>query len=427
MPLLSLPDGFEGVWQGIPYASVIGPWSHNFTFSIAKNVEGDYLFEANLPFDASPDDWRFWSWQRSYLKSSGENQGSLLHCPGPRSPRMERVAMMQAHRINDKQLTFCLKKWPGYVDLEHPFPFLSLSCYTDGDLPGCGCFNWTLRLDGSRLDYEVSMGASPGDLHSKHMRVALERLPDSPAREDLAFPGEGTASFDCDYHSRDEHQTPLASCPFALQYQMPIPKTLGRQSSFQHCYVLDQRTDLSIEWFLNLQSLHVKISATALYGSKSYVAIGFRPLGGASTALARELGTGREQRFGMRGADIVLGHAEGVSRFYASSYSGAPEPDESLEISAETVSHANGRISLEFVRPLVGGRLHALHGLSASIASDLADMMWAVGQWNNEEHFPQYHGFVRGWREINWTDPEYDERPLLSLRPYKCVQGVVYP
>ena len=49
----TLPANFEGTWQGIPEVSVIGPWSQNFTFSISKDAE-DYVFEANLPFDASP-------------------------------------------------------------------------------------------------------------------------------------------------------------------------------------------------------------------------------------------------------------------------------------------------------------------------------------------------------------------------------------
>jgi len=249
------------------------------------------------------------------------------------------------------------------------------------------------------------------------------------APEKLSFPGEGDNRFDCDYHSRDEHQTPLASCPFALQYKQPPQQIMATpiSSSFQHCYMLDQATELLIEWNMLPQSLHIKISARAPFDDMSYVAIGFRPLGGSSSLGARDLGTGREQRFGMRGADIVLGHDGGAHQYYADSYSGAPQPDDSLQVSDARISHENGRVSLEFVRPLVGGRLHAQFGINASIASNEADMLWALGRWNQEEQFPSYHGVLRRWREVNWTDPEFDERPLLSLKPYKCIPAVVFP
>eukprot|EP00931_Biecheleriopsis_adriatica_P121129 TRINITY_DN96206_c0_g1_i1.p1 TRINITY_DN96206_c0_g1~~TRINITY_DN96206_c0_g1_i1.p1 ORF type:complete len:442 (+),score=58.57 TRINITY_DN96206_c0_g1_i1:65-1390(+) len=423
----ALPRIFEGIWQGIPYASVLGPWSHNFTFSITRSVKGDYLLQANLPFDASPEFRQYWSWQRSYLKGSGQDEGRLLHCPGPRSPKLERVAMMQSHLLTEHEVTFCLRRWPGYVDAQHPFPFSTLDCYTSGSLDGCGCFKWTLRVDqaGNKLDYQVSMAASPGATHSKHMWASLQRLPDV-APIHLTFPGNGR-DFDCDYKVRDEQQTELASCPFALKYQ-PLPPTLRTfvsESSFQHCYVLDEASGLTLQWNLNLQEaeLHLQLSALADVG---YVSIGFRPLGGSSSTVARDAGTGREQRFGMAGADIVLGRMGGIKQFYASSYSGAPEPDDTLPISRAAVTLANGRLSMEFTRPLVGGKLTQL-GINASILSDSFDMMWALGRWDDFTNTPTYHGASRGWREVNWENPDLDSRPLLSLRPYRCASGIVLP
>merc|ERR1712157_440222 len=99
----------------------------------------------------------------------------------------------------------------------------------------------------------------------------------------------------------------------------------------------------------------------------------------------------------MRGADIVLGHAEGTKRMYASRYTGVPDDDDSLQISNDSVTLANGWISLQFTRPLVGGRLHAQFGVNASIASDLSDMLWSVGQWDPRFDITEGHGVRRGW------------------------------
>mmetsp|Transcript_148083 Transcript_148083/g.457780 ORF Transcript_148083/g.457780 Transcript_148083/m.457780 type:complete len:130 (+) Transcript_148083:94-483(+) len=122
----------------------------------------------------------------------------------------------------------------------------------------------------------------------------------------------------------------------------------------------------------------------------------------------------------MRGADIVLGHAGGVRRMYAERYTGPPVDDDSLEVTEGSVASANGWISLRFARPLVGGRLHARFGGNASIATALSDMLWSVGQWDPVPGVAGGHGIRRGWREVKWTDPELDSRPLLSLRPYRC-------
>lgn len=327
--------------------------------------------------------------------------------------------MMQAHTVSEREVTFCLRKWPGYLDSEHPFPFETLGCYTAGTEEGCGCFNWTLRAEesGRRLQYQVSMAGSPFHQRSKHVWATLERIP-YIAPVDLEFPGSGS-QFDCDYTHRDEHQTPLASCPFALHYRSPPEVSTVAAGSFQHCYNLDAKVGLVLEWDLHetTSSLHVQISARA--DTADYVSIGFRPLGGSSSESARSAGTGREERFGMAGADIVLGHTGGVEQYYASAYSGAPDPDDSLQIWDASVEKRGGRLFLRFRRPLVGGWLHS-HGVNASILSNLSDMMWAVGRWSQADRAPAYHGFLRGWREVDWADPELDSRPLLSLRPYKC-------
>ena len=324
------------------------------------------------------------------------------------------------------------------------------------------------RMNGY-LDYQVSMAGSPGDERSKHMWVKLRKIPFLPSLN-FQFPGTGR-DFRCDYASRDEHQTPLASCPFAQYYHVVPRGAAVSGGSFQHCYNLDLKTGLVLEWDLDLHQSLIKVQISAWSNVSDYVAIGFRPLGGSSSKLAREAKTGREMRFGMAGADIVLGHVTGIQQltssvvklylffvgwfshlktkkpnslnlflcfsaretdkkrqYYASKYSGMPEPDTSLQISGAFSESKNERLYLQFQRPLVGGRL-ARSGINASIVSNVSDMMWAIGKWDDEAAVPRYHNIFRGWREVNWTDPEFDARPLLSLRPYKCLQenGLVYP
>ena len=421
----------RGAWQGIPHASVVGPWSENFTFAITRNKSksklsnssddfDNYLFEANLPFDASPAFHEFWSWQRSYFRVSGEDRGRLLHCPGPRNPKLQRVAMMQAFRGSQDEVTFCLRKWPGYIDSQHPFPFKTLDLLSPRLHPRL----WLLQLDASSRSSWRYVGLSslngwfswpctfPAHVGSSYTEFPFcHQFPDSPGPARI---------FRCEYASRDEHQTQLASCPFAQNWRPSKRANVLTSGSFQHCYNLDLKSGLVLEWDLDLQNsmLHVQISAWS--DVADYVSIGFRPLGGSSSNLARDAGTGREMRFGMAGADIVLGHSDGIQQYYAAKYSGMPEPDESLHISKAFTQQKEGRLYLQFQRPLVGGRLQRSFGINASIASNVSDMMWAVGKWDADAAVPRYHNIFRGWREVNWTDPEFDARHccLATLQVY---------
>lgn len=417
-----LPSGFEGLWEGVPFASVAGPWSQPFRFSISRTPLGDYVFEDNLRVDTSMPAYR--SWQRTYIIGSGPDAGLMLHCPGPRDPALQRQAMMQVHHVDASSVTFCLTKWDGYVEDEHPFPFKTLGCYSEGH--GCECFNWTMRIDVSHteLEYRARMAGSPRHTHSMHLFVDLRRVGEAPAI-DMKMPGEEGRSFTCDYAGRDGQLVNFNACPFTSvpEHAAPAMPEAVRGGGYSHCYVLNKMVGVILEWELDEAQalLRVQASAPAPFGDASYIALGFRPWGAASGVKARSMGTGREHRFGMRGADIVLGHAGGLETMYAEEFTGPPERDDSLPVSDGTVAMAEGWISMSFTRPLVGGRLHKRYGINASIASDASDMMWSVGRWLPQLHLAEGHGVRRGWREVNWTDPEADTRPLHSLRPYKCL------
>jgi len=421
-PPYSLPAALEGTWEGVPHVSVAGPWSQPFRFSVSKTRLGDYLFEDNLRLDTDSPNYR--SWQRTYFS---RESGRLLHCPGPRNHALQIQSMMKLlgrSKLDDRHVTFCLEKWDGYVDLEHPFPFKTLDCYSEAQGMGCACFNWTMVVgaSGETMHYEASFAAAPGFPRSRHMVIDFRRI-GGPPSVDLEMPGEDGRNFTCDYGGRDGHLVNRSGCPFMYPFPGEVPPVAlpPTNGAYPNCYMLNKEVGLVLEWSTDSSSsqLHAQVSAWAPFGDDTYIALGFRPLGGASSELARSLGTGREQRFGMRGADIVLGHQGGVRNLFANLYTGPPEDDDSLDITDGAVTFAEGRITLQFTRPLVGGRLHARHGINASIVSALSDMMWSVGRWD-ERSGSHGHGPLRGWREVNWTDPESDARPLLSLRPYRC-------
>lgn len=402
--------------------SVAGPWSQPFRFSISKTPLGDYLFEDNLRLDTDSATYR--SWQRTYFS---RESGRLLHCPGPRNHSLQIQSMMKLRNrpeLGDRRVTFCLVKWDGYDVLEHPFPFETLDCYSEAEGMGCACFNWTMVVgsSGDTLHYEVSFAAAQGFPRSKHMVVDFTRVGGSPP-VDFEMPGEDGRRFTCEYGGRDSHLVNRSGCPFLYPFpgETPTAELPPRLSVYPHCYVLNKELGVVLEWSVDSLSsqLHVQVSAWASFGEETYIALGFRPLGGASSELARSLGTGREQRFGMRGADIVLGCKSGVRNMFAHLYTGPPEVDNSLNFTDGMVTFAEGRIAMHFTRPLIGGWLHARHGINASITTEESDMMWSVGQWD-KLGFSRGHGPQRGWREVNWTDPEFDARPLLSVRPYRC-------
>ena len=117
------------------------------------------------------------------------------------------------------------------------------------------------------------------------------------------------------------------------------------------------------------------------------------------------LGTGTDAKFGMRGADIVLGHAGGVETRYASDFVGTPALDSSLAVTnASTAVAGDGRVTVSFTRPLIGGKLKAAYNVNASIVSPEADVLWAVGAMGSGK--PSYHGHARGLRFVDWENPQ---------------------
>jgi len=126
---------------------------------------------------------------------------------------------------------------------------------------------------------------------------------------------------------------------------------------YSHCYSINLVTGYQLSWTLDSEKslLHCSVSALAV-DNATWVGVGFRPLGRKLTPGLDLVGTGHKNNFGMEGADIVVGSLNlGVRTMYAQRYTGAPIPDNSLELieGSTSVTYENDRVTLRFSRPLV--------------------------------------------------------------------------
>eukprot|EP00928_Gymnodinium_smaydae_P027537 TRINITY_DN21271_c0_g3_i1.p1 TRINITY_DN21271_c0_g3~~TRINITY_DN21271_c0_g3_i1.p1 ORF type:complete len:467 (-),score=42.74 TRINITY_DN21271_c0_g3_i1:197-1552(-) len=414
----TLPSAFEGLWSGIPEVSIMGPWSNNFTFSISKADNGDYVFQNMIPYDGGADR----AWQRFYVEASGETSGNLWYCNGFSTSfagagartKGSKTDLFQAqkHSQTDRQVTFCMASETGRI----VWPVSSLGC------TGCDCGNWTLTLngEGNVLESSLSMAGARGHTHAKHLSVKMSRV-GLPAAVRFPMPGHGK-DFVCDFEGRDGHPIDYRpkGCPYAdlsWRNEQKLTSSLSYLSNFQHCYMVNRHTDYILEWTTDSSKSHVfiQVSASAMFGENSYIAIGFRPLSQAQS-LPSELAahTGLENLFGMTGADIVAGSKSGVKTMYAELYTGPPVDDASLQVEDASVTFVNGRIILSFVRPIVSGKLGHLN---ISMFTPGNDILYAVGESSSDGI--AYHGNLRGLRpSIDWEKPDVSMHSLPADNPW---------
>ncbi|KAK3240311.1 hypothetical protein CYMTET_49842 [Cymbomonas tetramitiformis] len=422
-----LPDAFEGKWRGIPAWNILGPWSVNLTFDISKAENGDYLFENNLGYEGLSDDTM--GWQRFYVEGSGETSGVLWYCGWLRNflrdggaglagyARLEEFVLYDAPKPNASSVTWCLNDQTNNRSKGGPWPLNN-----EPKCTGCDCFNWTISLLGpNELQSTLLMAGSPGHAKSKHLDVKLARVGPAPSVK-IQMPGHG-ANFTCDFLDRDAHPIDYnrtthskrrSICPFKYEPNAsPLP---AHTSTFKNCYWLNRKVQYRLEWDVDEQNslLHVSMSADTSAGG--YVAVGFRPLGAVKglPEMPVDLQTGAEQEFGMKGADIVLGYQGGVKNYFAYHFTGPPDEDWSLNITNASTAYENGRLTVNFTRPLVGGKL-AASGVSAeyvNLLSDNGDVIWATGEMGGDN--PSYHFQKRGFRFVDW------KKPAPEMTPFKC-------
>mmetsp|Transcript_9205 Transcript_9205/g.13812 ORF Transcript_9205/g.13812 Transcript_9205/m.13812 type:complete len:478 (-) Transcript_9205:226-1659(-) len=435
-----LPKEYEGLWSGIPETTILGPFKDSFHFGIHRMSNGDYRFSDNVMVidPGTPS-----SWQRYYVQGSGELAGTLWYC-GWLDKYMSAPLMTDASRDhfiaksdgvtwnsdNSSSITFCFDSTTG------PFPYVPPESCT-----GCDCGNWTLSLsaDATTLRILFVGGASAGHSHSKHLEVAMKRIGDSPEVAEWKD-GEG---FKCKFQPGERDASPVneraqlakishahlqpskfpkegVTCPFARQKtgnkhhskteEVNVKKSHSKRlgESFDHCFILNFKTDFRVEWsMIGDEKVRIRVSAQAT-SSSSYVSLGFRPLGrSVDPKVMTTYLTGYFQKFGMRGADIVAGDKNGVHLLYAREYTGPPILSDALKISEATSTYSAGRVSLTFTRPLIGGMLQVKHGVNASITTEAADIIWAMGETAASSDIGiGYHGPTRGLRYLDWLNPE---------------------
>jgi hypothetical protein len=310
------------------------------------------------------------------------------------------------------------------------------------------------------------MAGAPTHMHSKHLSVVYTRVGPPPVVNETGWPGHG-ANFTCDYDGRDDVPVDIArgpGCPHGQRRAAaarpavggpppPLPASSAAPASAEtapagaappapasraaetasageegeegpalpqtHCYVLNAYSGYRLEWRVLDGILQVDASAPVA-DQNHYVALGFRPQGRTTGGGYESVGTGVATKFGMEGADIVVGHggAGVVQTYYANLYTGPPDADASLAItnaSAVFEPTSDGRggsagiVRLRFSRAVAGtGKLASL-GYPSSVTSVLtphADVIWSVGA-SSAGGSPScsYHTNTRGLRFINWEAP----------------------
>lgn len=427
----ALPAAFEGLWNGGPLFTVLGPFAPStYTFSISKSPAGDYLLENNIKYDGGDS-----GYQRFYLEGYGGTAGSLWYC-GNLTHYFNGDGVTGDGRLNGfknvsqtaTSVTFCLDTENPAVKTGYENPF-------QPQCASCDCANWTFAYNAEtdRLTTQLSMSGSEGHTHSKHLWAELDRVGAAPVIVDADMPRHGD-EFGCAFEEGGRDSGPVtdqdvvgpvprssAGCPFLKWKQARDAERVAAlmadadaSTEYSHCYVLNQQTDFRLEWTVDeaAEALHCRVSAPAA-DENTYIAIGFRPASRMTDPKYIEMETGHHMSFGMEGADIVVGSgAKGLRSLYAELYTGPPIVDDSLHLSsAETKYDAeSGRVVLSFTRPLVGGYLQTHYNVNVSIVSYDADIIWAIGSDESEGSDPNgstcsYHDSTRGLRFVDWENP----------------------
>jgi hypothetical protein len=421
--------------------------------SVGKTAGGDYVLKQHID---GYNNRSSYGHQRFDIEGgAGDTAGTLWYCgvltAGSFFPydamAWDRFVATAPPAPADTSVTFCLD-YPAhpFPPGRDPLPFPTQPPPAASGCTGCGCAQWTLSVakgdpadpaDGSAdtLLSSMTMGGS-----SQHLHVELRRLagvePETPA--DLAGHGAKFACNFSDFPAPPEsvaaagHQAggaraaarrasglPAPNCPF-FAGRAPAPAALAAaaaakeapallRSTFANCYDLNDAAGVRLEWSLSPDAgeLTIALSAdtAALGGAGAYVALGFRPASRGTDPGLVAAGTGTPQEFGMRGADIVMGGARGVSTWYAAEFTGAPVPDSSLTITNASAAFdaGTGRTTLTFTRPVVGGYL-AKHVYPLSLLANVGDAMWAVGVQDGVTGAGAYHGATRGLVAPDWAN-----------------------
>jgi hypothetical protein len=459
------PDAFNGLWIGYPEKHILGPYEYNYTFSISPVANGDSIMEANLVIDQF-----LLGWQRFYIEGISDSPGEIWYC-GRFANYSEGTELAGAHypdafklqSQSDTSITWCLDTDDpdvsnrGYAS---PFPITD----EDGGCELCDCANWTISLKandtvpGGNILNSVMTTAG-----STHLYVDMILSGDAPYIDDSDWPEHGS-NFTCDFDGRDSTPIDFSSSSSSSsdttkndeeikEEQELVTKVIKQQSGhnvgcpymnnnkhhkhdekssensflpyndeYEFCYVLNAYSEFQLQWKLREEDgmLDIQISGSTpsdLY----YVAIGFRPMSRSEKSNLIELDTGRNNNFGMIGADIVAGFGNGVVQtMYADKYTGPPEADTSLDIYNESSFFVpwdesdptgGGTTTLKFTRPIAKtGKLYSLgYPLYSNILDNpFADIIWSIGSMSssNEEMSCAYHINTRGLRMVDWREPD---------------------
>jgi hypothetical protein len=350
----SLFDNFEGNWKGIPITSIVGPFNNNFTFHITKINNNEWLFN-------------------DYIENY--NTGGIK-------------GTSQKWWYVDNILWYC-GILVNFFTIKHPryakFPFVIkynnsnkiIFCNMDN---GCDYMKWELNLLSKNKLHSIMYMPPP----IRHLDVIYNRI--YSLKHNIKYNKLITNyDFKCNFTKKITNN--YIKCPFS--YINKKFKTNEKKNN-KNCYILNKKLDFRIYWKIYNKYIDISISSI----TNGWISIGFQ---GNNNYL-----------FTMNNTDIILGYIDKnnnycIKNLYSNNIIGIPNKKGNIMLLNKSISYINNRLTLNFTRLLKSGR----HNINNN--NDDFQVLWAIGNNNNNTNcntLLNYHGPNRGFRNINWFNPE---------------------
>eukprot|EP01124_Arcella_intermedia_P035024 TRINITY_DN8823_c0_g1_i3.p1 TRINITY_DN8823_c0_g1~~TRINITY_DN8823_c0_g1_i3.p1 ORF type:complete len:326 (-),score=46.20 TRINITY_DN8823_c0_g1_i3:22-999(-) len=280
---------------------------------------------------------------------------------------------------------------PDYVPISRHFYLQDVSAtsisWCDSPSPSqCNYLQWTLQVSQNSLELTVLLTPPIMHLHVIFYRATSTNttIPYNSTQPNCVPPSASS-------------EKPPHPCPY---HQLSLPQSLppstkpAHLEGYQYCYQLNDATRFRIYWTLSPpDKLMMAITIPAVTMSSNWIAIGFGPTFP-----------------GMNVSDIALGYMTASGNSCARTMTGlnkygTPDNVSKMPLLGNLLTYTNGILSFEFERTL-GSGYNPIVLDPPSVPG--YTLIWAVGEGPlpNCAVRPSYHGNTRGYRTINFQNPE---------------------
>lgn len=341
---------FLGVWKGIPETSIVGPFLNNFTFNIKKINNNEWLFFDKINnYNTGGIKGTTQKWW--YINKTLWYCGILIDFFTYKHPRYVKLSFKIMHNSSNK-IIFCEKH------------------------NGCNYMLWKLKILSKNRLHSLMYMPPP----IKHLDVIYNKIYNL---NKVTYYDD----FKCNFIKNKSNKSNKLICPFnyinKINYKKKIKKNIN-------CYIFNKKLDYRIYWKIYEKYIDISISCI----TNGWISIGFQ---GNNNSLQT-----------MKNTDIILGYLEKknnkvcIKNMYSYNNIGLPYNNGNMSLFNISLIYLNKRLILNFTRLLKSG----VHNINNN--NNDFQLLWAIGNNNindcNKE--PIYHGNNRGFRNINWFNPE---------------------